>query len=89
MRARIYNDNSLVRLEYDGWDGRVYRSFTIFGDRGYVREWDHDRQDWRQVCYGLSSRGSTLYASASELLALIRREYRAARRQALAEGWPL
>jgi len=54
------------------------QEYSIPTNGGYVRD-----GDGRQVCYSLASRGDTLTAATpQELLALIRREWRAMRRDA-------
>jgi hypothetical protein len=84
MRARITTDQSgYVTLSYDreycGDTERVTREFMCPATGGYVRELVNG--EWRQVCYGLSMMGSTLSASSgSDLLGIIRNEYRAMRR---------
>lgn len=85
MRAKFAADQTYrVTLEYDGDDyfgepKRVSRTFSCPMNGGYVLEFDG--RDWKQVCDRLSSTGSTLHCSSrSNLLAMIRREYKAMRR---------
>lgn len=85
MKARITADSmGYVTLSYDDTDyfddaTRITRVFVCPPDGGYVRE--QINGEWKQVCDGLSSMGSTLSCSSREKLAdLIRREYRAMRR---------
>lgn len=72
---------SIIVTEYDDCitGERRRREFMVPANGGYIREWV--RGDWKQVCDGLSDRGATLYLGAGgNLLAVIRREYRAMRR---------
>lgn len=83
MRTKISQSQSknYVVVEYDDtFTGtRRIREFMVPAQGGYVREWIHG--DWKQVCEHLSNRGDTLRLGAGgNLLALIRREYRAMRR---------
>lgn len=81
MRTKITTtQKDTVRIDYvDATGGRVTREFFTRGqERGYVWEWRADG-DHRQVCSGLSSRGSTLVCIGT-LADTIRREYRAMRR---------
>lgn len=94
MKTSIKIDGNIVALSYDGqdWDGnttRITREFMVPAGGGYIREWDAKRKDWQQVCDGLSNRGNTLHThngSMANLLAIIRYEWRAARRQAKRES---
>lgn len=85
MRARfITTDLGYVSLSYDvdDYDGvhRVTRTFFCPDDGGYVREYRNG--DWKQVCVRLNYMGSTLRCSSRDkLLTLIRREYKAMRRE--------
>lgn len=81
MKAKISQDQyGYVTAEYDAGDRRISRTFMVPENGGYVREqWGNG--EWRQVCNGLSSQGSTLSCSSrAGLLGLIRDEYRAMRR---------
>lgn len=84
MKTKIsYSEiqKSIVIAEYDDCitGERRRREFMVPANGGYVREWV--RGDWKQVCDGLSDRGDTLrLGECGDLLALIRREYRAMRR---------
>lgn len=83
MKARIDSSTqkSIVVVEYDDvvTGSRRRREFMAPPGGGYVREWSGG--SWKQVCYGLSGRGATLRLGSDEdLLAIIRREYRAMRR---------
>lgn len=88
MKTTIKIENNIVSLEYDwcDWDMntvRIRREFMVPAGGGYVREWDELRKNWRQVCDRLASRGNTLHTRNGELdnlLAIIRSEWRAARR---------
>ncbi len=86
MKMRLTtNASGTVTLSYDGegWDYepvRVSREFRCPTDGGYVREWTGTR--WVQVCDRLVHMGSTLSCRSREALPdLIRREYRAMRRE--------
>ena len=81
MKARITSDaGGYVTAEYDNGDLRISRVFICPPDGGYVRE-QYGNGEWKQVCDGLSSRGSTLHCSSrAKLLGMIRTEYRAMRR---------
>lgn len=69
-----------VRMEYtDLFGERVTVDYFAPRDGGYVRMWTKDGRH-PQVCHGLSDRGPTLTCKPGELLATIRREYRAMRR---------
>ncbi len=90
MKTSIRQTNySEVTLEYDRYeyyvDGvgqlptRTIRTFRVNTlGMGYVRE--YVLGDLKQVCDGLSIRGSTLTASPETLLKVIRMEYRSMRR---------
>ena len=88
MKTSIKINGNIVALSYDGqdWDGnttRITRKFMVPAGGGYIREWDADRKEWRQVCDGLSSRGNTLHTNNGDidnLLAIIRREWQAGKR---------
>ena len=94
MKTTIKIENNIVALEYDSWDwdmsaGRNRREFMVPAGGGYIREWDDHRKEWVQVCDGLANRGNTLHThngSMANLLAIIRSEWRAARRQAKRES---
>lgn len=87
MKMRLtVNPFGNATLSYDShaWyaeeEERVIRWFTCPPDGGYVREWRHG--EWQQVCDRLSGMGSTLSCRSREALPdLIRREYRAMRRE--------
>jgi len=88
MRTTIKVENNVVALCYDSTsydmaESRVRREFMVPAGGGYVREWDAYRREWVQVCDRLANRGNTLYVrdgGITNLLAVIRREWRAARR---------
>lgn len=91
MKAKFSTDQiGRVTLSYDceDWDGetiRITREFTCPPDGGYVREYRNG--DWKQVCDRLSHMGNTLSVSSrANLLDLIRREYRAMRRDEKSEA---
>ena len=75
-------DNTIVDLAYDDVEGeRIERMFMVPGTEsgvGYVHEWV--RGEWTQVCKRLYCSGSTLRSTKEDLPELIRREYRAMRR---------
>jgi hypothetical protein len=81
MRARIAKDDNAVTLTYDhpvDATFRINRRFTAA--RGEVLE-DRGSRGWEKICFGLSSGGDVLTCrDSSQLLAVIRREYRAMRR---------
>lgn len=86
MRTSITQDRQgYVALSYDDpvIDDRVTMTFFCPPDGGYVRLWTQDGRH-PQVCDRLATRGSTLMApSRDALLDIIRREYRAMRREFL------
>jgi len=84
MRTSISQDRQgYVTLCYDDpiIADRVTMTFFCPPDGGYVRLWTRDGQH-PQVCARLATQGSTLMApSRDALLSVIRREYRAMRRE--------
>ena len=82
MKTKIYWTTTItVMLEHDDviTGQRRERVFMVPSCGGYVVEWIKD--SWKQVCEGLSSRGTTLFIQDREnLLKAIRREYRVMRR---------
>ena len=85
MKTSITLNNGVVEIicdstDYEGRPTRLTRFFSVHADGGYVREWIQERKEWAQVCDRLTTRGNTLYmpdGDQKELLALIRREWRA------------
>lgn len=87
MKTTITSDESgYVTISYDDkYDGRVTRRFFCPTDGGYVRESDA-MHTYPQVCERLANTGSTLMCSSrDQLINLIRREYRAMRREEMRE----
>jgi hypothetical protein len=88
MKAKFTTNSARhVTLEYDVIDHagtrRVTRVFWAPSQGGYVREYDKNSCS-SQVCERLSSTGVTLSVTREEkLLDLIRKEYRAMRREDL------
>lgn len=94
MRARITLNQTSgeVTLAYDGTNQdvssadfgepcRIERQFMVPAHGGYIREWDTDSKEWRQVCDRLYRHGNCLHArDDDDLLRIIRREYHAMRR---------
>lgn len=84
MKTKIYEGkhSKNVVVEYDDvFTGeRRRRQFMAPAVGGYVREWTGG--GWsQQVCDGLEELGDTLYLpEGASLIAMIRREYRAMRR---------
>lgn len=82
--TKISETEGGVRLEYTEMDGRaVVRNFFVTGSgpcSGYVREWQQDGSA-EQVCDRLGSTGATLVCHHADLLALVRKEWRAASRR--------
>jgi len=82
MKAKITPTKfNTVMVEYDdAINGeRRIREFMAPSAGGYVHEWLAG--EWKQVCDGLAFRGSTLFLHKNcSLLEMIRREYRAMRR---------
>ena len=80
-------DTEVTLIAVDPYTGETAtRVFWTPVSGGYVREGSRHSADDRQVCGGLSSRGYTLTASnGDDLLALIRREWRAYRASAQQE----
>lgn len=72
----------------DPWSGDdIEWVFWMPTDGGYVRKGASHSAEDKQVCIGLSSRGNTLVATdGDDLLATIRREWRAYRAAALADA---
>lgn len=83
MKTKInLTEGGTVLVEYDSpfMGDRVTREFMAPAAGGYVREWVSG--DWKQVCDGLSDSGSTLYlVDGGSLIEMIRKEYRAMRRE--------
>ena len=86
MKTKITTDEiGRVEISYDNgaWyaDGeRVTRLFSCPPDDGYVIEWRNG--EWKQVCDRLAGMGSTLSCRNRDSLPdLIRREYKAMRRE--------
>jgi hypothetical protein len=84
-RAAIRQDGSevVLRCNDDLTGERIERRFWAPPSGGYVREVTAQRPGTlgQQVCGGLSHRGNTLSVnSPDQLMALIRREWQAARR---------
>ena len=86
MKTKITTDQAgNVTISYDNgaWysDGeRIERTFSCHPDGGYVIEWRNN--DWQQVCDRLAGMGSTLICRNRDFLPdLIRREYKAMRRE--------
>ena len=79
--AKFIQTSSGVTLEFDNDMGeRVTRCFFVAGSKGgYVKEWDN-RGGASQVCGKLRDRGYTLVSTHEGLLALIKREWNAAKR---------
>lgn len=81
MKTKFTTDfASRVTIAYDHeFSGRIERTFSCPPNGGYVVEM-FKNGDSSQVCDRLAHRGSTLRcANRENLLALIRREYRAMR----------
>ena len=86
MKAKIYQSGTHeVTAEYDDVMGeRVERVFWIAqttDETAYVREGDS------QVCDALASTGDTLRAAPNTLIDVIRKEYRAMKREWAREGF--
>ena len=91
MKTKITTDEiGRVTISYDSrsWysDGeRIERTFSCPPDGGYVIEWRNG--DWKHVCDRLAGMGSTLSCRSREALPdLIRREYKAMRRDEAREA---
>lgn len=83
QRTKFKVDSESVTVTYrDEFYGEtVTRTFYVRGEFGYVREiMSGGRQDI-QVCERLAGMGNTLLCSKKNLGQVIRREYRAMRRQ--------
>jgi hypothetical protein len=83
-KTKISETAGGVRLECLTWDGRaIVRNFFVSGSGpcgGYVREWQQDGSA-EQACERLGSTGATLVSTHEGLLALVRKEWRAAVRR--------
>ncbi len=83
-KTKISETEGGVRLEYLTCDGRaVVRNFFVSGSGpcgGYVREWLQNGRA-EQVCDRLRPIGATLVCHHADLLALVRKEWRAAVRR--------
>ena len=86
MKTKITTDEiGRVTISYDSrsWysDGeRIERTFSYPPDGGYVIEWRNG--EWKPVCDRLAGMGSTLSCRNRDSLPdLIRREYKAMRRE--------
>ena len=83
MRASIREDHpGYVIVTYDDPElGRTAMEFFCPPQGGYVRMWTQDGRH-PQICERLARKGNTLISpSADALLKIIRREYRAMRRE--------
>ena len=81
--AKFIQTSNGVTLEFDNDMGeRVTRCFFVAGSKcGYVKEWDNRGGGGAsQVCGKLRYRGYTLVSTHEGLLALIKREWTAAKR---------
>lgn len=81
MRAKITKEGNGVTLSYDhpaDESSRINRTFIV--SRSHVLE-DRGSRGWERVCFGLTKLGNVLTChDSSDLLSIIRREYRAMRR---------
>jgi hypothetical protein len=93
MRARVWRFRDAVFLRY--WSGSDYvtREFRVTsgaGGAGWVSEYA-GRGVWRQVCGRLRPMGWCLRCRPDDLVSVVRREYRAMRRESRRESaaWSL